>query len=201
MDEMRLKEGDALIMVDVQNDFLPGGTLEVAQSDEVIEPLNRAAGLFHQHGLSVFATRDWHPRDHCSFLAQGGPWPPHCIQDTAGAEFSGSLQLPRETIVLSKGTLQERDTYSGFQETELHELLQRLGVKRLFVGGLATDYCVLNTVKDGLANGYEVYVLSDAIRAVDLKPGDGQRAIEEMRSKGAKFVELFRSETGERLAV
>jgi nicotinamidase/pyrazinamidase len=201
MDEMRLTNGDVLIMVDVQNDFLPGGALEVAQSDEVIEPLNRASGLFHQHGLPVFATRDWHPRDHCSFLAQGGPWPPHCIQDTPGAEFSEALQLPRETIVLSKGTLQDRDTYSDFQETELHELLQRLGVKRLFVGGLATDYCIVNTVKDGLANGYEVYVLSDAIRAVNLKPGDGQRAIEEMRSKGAKFVELFRNETGERLAV
>ncbi|MGN2390132.1 isochorismatase family protein [Pelomicrobium sp. G1] len=177
--------GDALIVVDVQNDFLPGGALAVPQGDQVIEPLNRAAVLFEAKGLPVFATRDWHPENHCSFKAQGGPWPPHCVAGTRGAEFAPGLRLPASAVVISKATTPERDAYSGFQGTELAELLRRRGVKRVVVGGLATDYCVLNTVKDALTQGFQVLLLIDAIRAVDVKPGDGEAARTEMERAGA----------------
>ncbi|GIX26938.1 MAG: bifunctional pyrazinamidase/nicotinamidase [Burkholderiales bacterium] len=177
--------GDALIVVDVQNDFLPGGALAVPQGDQVIEPLNRAAVLFEAKGLPVFATRDWHPENHCSFKAQGGPWPPHCVAGTRGAEFAPGLRLPASAVVISKATTPERDAYSGFQGTELAELLRRRGVKRVVVGGLATDYCVLNTVKDALTQGFQVLLLTDAIRAVDVKPGDGEAARTEMERAGA----------------
>jgi nicotinamidase/pyrazinamidase len=177
--------GDALIVVDVQNDFLPGGALAVPQGDQVIEPLNRAAALFEAKGLPVFATRDWHPENHCSFKAQGGPWPPHCVAATRGAEFAPGLRLPTSAVVISKATTPERDAYSGFQGTELAELLRRRGVKRVVVGGLATDYCVLNTVKDALTQGFQVLLLTDAIRAVDVKPGDGEAARTEMERAGA----------------
>ncbi|TXF12232.1 isochorismatase family protein [Pelomicrobium methylotrophicum] len=176
---------DALIIVDVQNDFLPGGALAVPEGDRVVEPLNRAAALFEAKGLAVFATRDWHPENHCSFKAQGGPWPPHCVAGTPGAAFAPSLRLPTSTIVISKATTPERDAYSGFQGTELADLLRRRGVKRVVVGGLATDYCVLNTVKDALAHGFQVLLLTDAIRAVDVKPGDGDAARAEMERRGA----------------
>lgn len=177
--------GDALIVVDVQNDFLPGGALAVPQGDQVIEPLNRAAVLFEAKELPVFATRDWHPENHCSFKAQGGPWPPHCVAGTRGAEFAPGLRLPASAVVISKATTPERDAYSGFQGTELAELLRRRGVKRVVVGGLTTDYCVLNTVKDALTQGFQVLLLTDAIRAVDVKPGDGEAARTEMERAGA----------------
>lgn len=177
--------GDALIVVDVQNDFLPGGALAVPQGDQVIEPLNRAASLFEAKGLPVFATRDWHPENHCSFKAQGGPWPPHCVAGTRGAEFAPGLRLPASAVVISKATTPERDAYSGFQGTELAELLRRRGIRRVVVGGLATDYCVLNTVKDALTQGFQVLLLTDAIRAVDVKPGDGEAARTEMERAGA----------------
>ncbi len=183
--KMTVSPGDALIVVDVQNDFLPGGALAVPQGDQVIEPLNRAAVLFEAKGLPVFATRDWHPENHCSFKAQGGPWPPHCVAGTRGAEFAPSLRLPASAVVISKATTPERDAYSGFQGTELAELLRRRGVKRVMVGGLATDYCVLNTVKDALTQGFQVLLLTDAIRAVDVKPGDGEAARTEMERAGA----------------
>lgn len=182
---LTVSSGDALIIVDVQNDFLPGGALAVPQGDRVIEPLNRAAALFEAKGLPVFATRDWHPENHCSFKPQGGPWPPHCVAGTRGAEFAPSLRLPAATVVISKATTAERDAYSGFQGTELGNELKRRGVKRVVVGGLATDYCVLNTVKDALAQGLQVLLLTDAIRAVDVKPGDGEAAQAEMERRGA----------------
>ncbi|WP_333840599.1 nicotinamidase [Pelomicrobium sp.] len=182
---LTVSSGDALIIVDVQNDFLPGGALAVPQGDRVIEPLNRAAALFEAKGLPVFATRDWHPENHCSFKPQGGPWPPHCVAGTRGAEFAPSLRLPAATVVISKATTAERDAYSGFQGTELGNELKRRGVKRVVVGGLATDYCVLNTVKDALAQGLQVLLLTDAIRAVDVKPGDGGAAQAEMERRGA----------------
>lgn len=182
---LTVSSGDALIIVDVQNDFLPGGALAVPEGDRVIEPLNRAAALFEAKGLPVFATRDWHPENHCSFKAQGGPWPPHCVAGTRGAEFAPSLRLPASTVVISKATTPERDAYSGFQGTALAEELRRRGVKRVVVGGLATDYCVLNTVKDARAQGFQVLLLTDAIRAVDVKPGDGEVARAEMERGGA----------------
>ena len=180
--------GDALIVVDVQNDFLPGGALAVARGDEVIAPLNRWARAFADAGLPVFATRDWHPADHCSFKAQGGPWPPHCVAGTPGAAFASSLKLPPATQIISKATTPGQDAYSGFGGTDLAERLERAGVRRVLVGGLATDYCVLNTVLDARKAGFEVLVPESAVRAVDVQPGDGARALERMKQAGAKIV-------------
>lgn len=177
--------GDALILVDVQNDFLPGGSLAVPCGDEVVPPLNRLVDCFTRDGLPVVATRDWHPPGHCSFHEQDGPWPPHCVAGTAGAAFAPTLMLPSTVRIVSKAVTADTDAYSGFGGTDLDDFLHTAGVQRLFVGGLATDYCVLNTVKDALANGYAVMLLTDAIRAVDVQPGDGARAIAEMERLGA----------------
>lgn len=183
--QLRLTSGDALILVDIQNDFLPGGSLEVPDGDQIIEPVNRVIELFRKRGLPVFATRDWHPPDHRSFLEQGGPWPRHCVARTRGAEFPPILRLPAGVHLISKATRPERDAYSGFEETDLDEKLRKLDVSRLFVGGLATDYCVLNTVKDALSLGYRVYLLKDAIRPVNVRPDDEQKALVEMQDLGA----------------
>jgi len=184
---IRIGPGDALLIVDVQNDFLPGGSLAVPDGDAVIAPLNHAIELFRHAGLPVFATRDWHPPDHCSFQARGGPWPPHCVAGSDGAAFAPDLQLPDDVTVISKATRPDKDAYSGFEDTDLAERLRAAGIRRLFVGGLATDYCVLNTVRDALQAGFEVVVLEDAIRAVDVQPDDGARAIAEMKKRGARF--------------
>ncbi|HRQ57148.1 MAG TPA: nicotinamidase [Azoarcus taiwanensis] len=177
--------GDALILVDVQNDFLPGGALAVPEGDRVVAPLTQVAARFAELGLPVFATRDWHPQDHCSFAAQGGPWPPHCIAESDGAAFASDLGLPAGTVIVSKATEPGKDAYSGFEGTTLAAQLAERQVRRVFVGGLATDYCVLNTVRDALAAGFEVVLLTDAIRAVEVNPGDGQRALAEMVASGA----------------
>ena len=183
-----LQRGDALIVVDVQNDFLPGGALGVPAGDEVIAPLNRCIQEFARQGLPMFATRDWHPRQHCSFREQGGPWPQHCIAGTIGAQFPSGLGLPPAVRVISKATGLEPDAYSGFQGTELAQQLRDLGCQRVFIGGLATDYCVRATVLDALKAGLTAVVLTDAIRAVDAAAGDGERALAEMRAHGAEFA-------------
>ncbi|MBW3625537.1 MAG: nicotinamidase [Armatimonadetes bacterium] len=177
--------GDALVMVDVQNDFLPGGRLAVPNGDEVVPALNRAIDIFREKGLPVVATRDWHPDRHCSFKEQGGTWPVHCVADTEGARFAPGLKLPPDALTISKATDAAVDAYSGFQDTGLDRHLRERSVKRVFVGGLATDYCVLNTVNDALDLGFQVFLLTDAVRAVDVKPGDGDRAMEEMKRGGA----------------
>ncbi len=187
---VELKAQDALIVVDVQNDFLPGGRLAVTDGDAVVPVLNAYIRLFTARGLPVYATRDWHPQKHCSFVEQGGPWPPHCIAGSAGAAFSADLQLPAEARIISKATREDRDAYSGFEGTDLAEQCRTAGVTRLFIGGLATDYCVLNTVLDALGEGFEVCLLSDAIRAVDVNPGDGDRAIKTMQERGTRPVTL-----------
>jgi nicotinamidase/pyrazinamidase len=179
------RPGDALVVVDLQRDFLPGGALAVPGGDRVIEPINRCVDAFAQRGLPVFATRDWHPPDHCSFAAAGGPWPPHCVAGSAGAAFAPGLQLPPGTQIVSKATTVARDAYSAFADTTLAERLHELGVRRLFVGGLATDYCVRQTVLDARALGFDVVVVGDAIAAVDVQPGDGARALAAMRDAGA----------------
>lgn len=180
--------GDALLVVDVQRDFLPGGALGVPEGDAVIAPLNAHLDRARRTGAPVFASRDWHPADHCSFRAQGGPWPPHCVAGTPGAEISSELRLPPQTRVIDKATRSDRDAYSAFQDTGLARLLKSQGVKRLVVGGLATDYCVLRSVLDALAEGFEVVVLENAIRAVNVEPGDGDKAKDQMRRAGARLV-------------
>jgi nicotinamidase/pyrazinamidase len=187
-DALRPRTGDALLVSDVQNDFLPGGSLAVARGDEVIPCLNRWLAEFAAAGLPIFVTRDWHPPDHCSFHAQGGPWPPHCVAGTEGARFSPALALPATAAVVSKATTREREAYSAFEGTDLDQRLRAAGVRRVFVGGLATDYCVLGTVRDAIARGYQAVVLPDAVRAVDVTPGDGGRALEEMGRLGAALA-------------
>lgn len=179
--------GDALLVVDVQNDFLPGGALPVPQGDAVIDPLNRYIAEFERRGLPILATRDWHPADHCSFAAHGGPWPPHCIAGTGGAGFAAGLRLPSSAQIVSKALGTDADAYSGFDGTDLATRLRALGVRRVFVGGLATDYCVRATVLDALAAGFEAVVLTDAVRAVEVQAGDGARALEEMAARGARL--------------
>ena len=185
------RNGDALLIVDVQNDFLPGGSLAVAEGDQVVGVLNDYIAVFSRQGLPVYATRDWHTPDHCSFQAQGGPWPPHCVADSPGVGFAPGLRLPEgKATVISKGTRQDKDAYSGFEGSDLAERLRSAGIQRLFIGGLATDYCVLDTVRDALREGFAVRLLEDAIRAVNVQPDDGAKAIAEMRQGGAVPVTL-----------
>jgi nicotinamidase/pyrazinamidase len=178
----------ALIVVDVQNDFCPGGALAVPHGDEVIAPLNKLIQNFLERGEPVFKSRDWHPATTRHFAAYGGTWPVHCVQETKGAEFHSRLLDDIHIRVISKG-LGDEDCYSAFDETDLALQLRRLGVEEVWVGGLATDYCVKNTVLDALHQGFKVRVIKGTMRAVDLQPGDGERAIEEMREAGAEIVE------------
>jgi nicotinamidase/pyrazinamidase len=185
-----IANGDALLIVDMQNDFLPGGSLAVSGSEQIIPIINRYIEKFNAHGNPVYLTRDWHPPDHSSFRAQGGPWPAHCIAGTRGAEFSASLALPEKIEVVSSGFRRDLEGYSGFEETGLRAGLERAGVKRLFVCGLATDYCILHTVLEALKFGYTVFLLQDAVRAVNVEPGDGDKALQAMRQHGAILVML-----------
>lgn len=182
--------GDVLLVTDIQNDFLPGGSLAVAGGDEVVPVLNRYIDAFVARGLPVYATRDWHPEGHCSFHAQGGPWPVHCVAGTHGAAFAAALALPPDTTVISKAAARDQEAYSSFQGTDLDRRLRAAGIRRVFIGGLTTDYCVLNSVRDARRLGYDVFVLADAIRAVDVQPGDGLRAEEEMIGLGARRTSL-----------
>jgi nicotinamidase/pyrazinamidase len=187
---------DALIIVDVQNDFCPGGALAVSGGDEVIPVLNRVIERFSEAGLPIFATRDWHPQKTSHFSAYGGLWPAHCVQGTRGAEFHANLELENDIVVVSKGMAPDEDSYSGFQARDpsgarLAELLRRRAIERIIVGGLATDYCVKHTVLDGLKEGFKAVLLADAIRAVNLKPHDGELAIAEMVSAGAVKISDF----------
>ncbi|SFC80196.1 isochorismatase family protein [Massilia yuzhufengensis] len=190
MSAIVLGKGDALLIVDLQNDFLPGGSLAVPRGDLVLDPINALIGLYHGRGLPLYASRDWHPGEHCSFSAQGGPWPPHCVADSPGAQFSAALRLPSEAIVVSKAVTAAEDAYSAFNGTGLARRMLADGVQRLAICGLATDYCVLNTVLDAIDAGFEVLLVHEAMRAVEVKPGDGDRAIARMLSKGAVPVRL-----------
>lgn len=180
-------EHDALLAVDVQRDFEPGGALAVPDGDEVVPVLAAWVRQFDRQKLPVFASRDWHPEGHCSFTAQGGPWPPHCIAGTPGAEIDPALGLPADATIISKGETVDKDAYSAFEGTALDDVLSSKAINRLFIGGLATEYCVLNTARDALDKGYDVVLLRDAIRAID--PADGDRAIDELRGKGARISE------------
>ncbi len=176
---------DALIVVDLQNDFLPGGSLAVTGGDRVIAPINTLMPKFS----AVYATRDWHPREHRFFQRYGGPWPDHCIAGTPGAEFDARLVRRYVDVVISKGVDPQTDGYSGFAATELEDDLRTRGVERVFVCGLATDYCVKATAIDAKRAGFEVFVIADAIAAVNLDPGDEARALDELRSAGIELIE------------
>lgn len=184
--------GDAaLIVVDVQNDFCPSGALGVPDGDQVFPVLNALIADFRAAGRPVVLTADWHPEGHCSFAARGGPWPPHCIQGTAGAAFHPTLETAG-TTVFRKGADPDTEAYSGFagqseQGCDLAGWLRDRGVRHLWVGGLATDYCVKATVLDGLREGFAVTVIRDGCRAVEVQSGDGERALAEMRATGAEI--------------
>jgi nicotinamidase/pyrazinamidase len=179
-----VSDHDALIVVDVQNDFLPGGALAVAEGDRVLAPLNALLDRFSH----VYATRDWHPHDHSSFAAAGGPWPPHCVQDTIGAALSRQLRASAIEAVISKGVDPTTEGYSGFDGTDLERRLREAGIKRVFICGLATDYCVRATALDARRLGFAVVVVTDAVAAVNVEPDDERQALDEMRTAGCSLV-------------
>jgi nicotinamidase/pyrazinamidase len=176
---------DGLIVVDVQNDFCPGGALAVPDGDAVVPRVNELA----RELPFVVATRDWHPPGHSSFAAQGGPWPVHCVQDTEGAELHPALEAAAIDVVLDKGQSSDTDGYSGFEGTGLESLLHARGVDRVHVAGLALDYCVKQTALDARRAGFDVVVHADAARPVEVQPGDGARAVEELRAAGVEVVD------------
>jgi nicotinamidase/pyrazinamidase len=175
----------ALLIADVQIDFCPSGALGVPGGDEVVPVVNAYIGFFYARKLTIIASRDWHPPNHCSFKEQGGPWPVHCVQGSRGAQFHPDLVLPPGTPVISKATDPRKDAYSAFEGTTLEARLRELGSETLYISGLATDYCVKQTVLDARKLGFRVVVLEDAIRGIDATTGDCERAIREMREAGA----------------
>jgi nicotinamidase/pyrazinamidase len=183
-EKVTVADSDALIVVDVQNDFLPGGALAVAEGNRVIEPINDLIPRF----THVYATRDWHPRNHKGFSANGGPWPFHCLQGTIGAEISPKLDHDHIGTVVSKGTDPDTEGYSAFDGTNLDQLLRDEGVKRVFVAGLATDYCVKATALEARKRRFPVVVITDAIAAVKVKAGDETAALNAMRAAGCMLV-------------
>jgi len=187
---IKISYKDALIIVDMQNDFMPGGALPVNNALSIIPRINEYIELFKRAGALIIATRDWHPPNHISFSNRGGPWPPHCVQGSKGAEFHPSLLLPGEAILVSKGYKEDREAYSGFEDTALHQILISRGVKRLFICGVATDYCVKATALDAINLGYTVFILEDAIRGVDIPKGSVDRAINEMLNQGCILITI-----------
>jgi len=181
-----IENSDALLITDIQMDFLPGGALPVEGGDGIIPVLNDYIKRFEAGKAPVLASRDWHPSNHISFRSQGGLWPPHCVQQTPGAKFSPDLNLPKDTVIISKATNPEIEAYSAFDGTSLAHELRACGVKRLFIGGLATDYCVVNSVLDACKLGFETMVLTDATLGINVKPGDVDRAIDTMIKNGAQ---------------
>ena len=187
----------ALVIVDIENDFMPGGALGVTGGDRVVPVLNRYAERFARANLPVYASRDWHPAVTKHFKEYGGIWPPHCVQGTKGAEFHPDLRLPEGTSVVSKGMDPEKDSYSAFDALEpdgtpLADALRREGIDHIYVGGLATDYCVRWTVLEALQQGFRATFLADASLGVNLQPHDSEKAIEEMVAAGADATTLER---------
>lgn len=197
---MIVKSNSALLIVDVQIDFCPGGAVPVAEGDTIIPKLNTYIKLFTRHHLPVFASRDWHVKTTTHFKQFGGEWPEHCVQNTPGARFHPALRLPEDAIIISKGIHPDEDSYSAFQAVDTQgndfkALLKKCGVASLFVGGLATDYCVKWSVVDALKYGYRVTLLIDALRGVNRNPQDAERALAEMVALGASkttFEKLYK---------
>ncbi len=186
---LALHSDDALLVVDCQNDFFPGGALAVPAGDEILPVVNRLMAACHAAGGTVVLTRDWHPADHCSFQPRGGAWPAHCVRGTAGADLHAGLQPPSVAMIVHKATSSDRDTYSAFDGTDLAANLRRRGVRRLVVVGLALEYCVKATLLDGLKAGFEAVLALDGTRAVNLNPNDSDAAVDEIRTAGAHIVE------------
>lgn len=176
--------GAALLVVDVQNDFCPGGALEIQEGDKVVPVLNEWIAAAEEAGLPIFASRDWHPPNHISFRERGGPWPPHCIQGTAGAEFHRDLKLPGHVEIISKADNPDHDSYSAFGGTDLANRLRSHRVRHVWIGGLAQDYCVRDTAVDAVKEGFKVHVIVEATRAVNVDAEDGPRALEAIRAAG-----------------
>jgi nicotinamidase/pyrazinamidase len=181
-----LESGDAVLIVDVQNDFCPGGALPIAEGDAVVPVINRWIAAALAKGVPIYASRDWHPVQHLSFKERAGAWPPHCIQDSAGAHFHPDLELPESAIKITKGVRFDQDQNSAFDQTGLAHQLREQGVRRLWIGGLAEDVCVLGTVLDGLKEGFEVFVIQAATRPVTREGGESARR--QMRAAGARLV-------------
>ena len=186
---MRLGAGDGLILVDVQRDFMPGGSLAVNGADRVLAPINRCIALFSQLGLPIYASRDWHPKQHCSFREQGGPWPSHCVAGSEGAEFALGLHPPGHAVIISKATRPVPDACSAFDGSGLAGVLRSARVNRLFVAGVAADHGLQQTVTDGLAEALVVVVLGDAIAQLEHRAGDLERGVARMRWLGAGFID------------
>ena len=180
---------DALIIGDIQVDFLPGGALPVPESDQIIPIINDYVNIFRKKGM-VFAVRDWHPPDQMSFKERGGPWSPHCVQESEGAKFHRDFHLPPNALIISKGTNRNLESYSAFSGTDLAAQLRSKEISRLCVCGVATDYCIINTVLDAISQGFEVYLLVDAIKGINVEPEDSALAIEKMTTKGTEIVTL-----------
>jgi nicotinamidase/pyrazinamidase len=174
---------EALLIIDFQNDFTPGGALAVRHGDAIADRVNELAG--DDRFDLVVATRDWHPADHGSFVEQGGPWPPHCVQGSQGADLFPALERAKVDVVIDKGQDPDTEGYSGFEATKLAKLLRGRGIDKVTIVGLATDYCVKNTALDALREGFEVTVDSEGVRGVEVEEGDSERALEELREAGA----------------
>lgn len=177
----------ALLLIDIQKDFCPGGALAVPEGDKIIDPINMLIEKCRTKNILVVATRDWHPAGHCSFAENGGLWPVHCVRETSGAEFHPDLKIdPSKDIFINKDDA--RDVYSGFERTDLLQRLKENSIQTLLVGGLATDYCVKATILDGLKEGFSVFVIADGIQGVEVHPGDCERAIADMIRAGAVLI-------------
>jgi nicotinamidase/pyrazinamidase len=187
--QLTINKNDALVLVDIQNDFCTG-SLAVPGALSIIDKANIYITLFKNDNRAIFATRDWHPKNHSSFKDFGGIWPVHCVQNTFGSMFYKDLKLPDSAEIISKATNPNKDAYSGFDGTDLDEKLKKADIKRLFIGGLATDYCVKATVLDALSLGYTTLFLSDASKAVNINLNDEKESINEMLQSGAILINL-----------
>jgi len=189
---MKIQPADALIIVDVQNDFCPGGALPVRDGDLVVEPINRVATLFRH----MVTTQDWHPPNHSSFKEHGGIWPVHCVAGTPGAELHSRLNQRPVNVRIRKADTANRDAYSGFDHTDLAEQLRSRRVARVFVCGLATDFCIRATALDALTQGFDTFILTDAVRGVDAQPSDSEKSLQDLKRAGASLITTSDLESG-----
>jgi nicotinamidase/pyrazinamidase len=180
---------DAFLLVDAQVDFFPGGALPVPHGDAILPAVNTVLELCREEDIPVIASADWHPANHASFVAAGGPWPPHCVRGTAGASLHPALELPPVFTMVHKATRADTDAYSAFDGGTLAHILRERSIRRLLVGGLALDYCVKASCLDAVSSGFEVALLLPATRAVEVTPGDGDRALAKLEAHGVTLIE------------